>query len=55
MESGETDTEMRDSTTIEMDADYYEREKSVADDGRLWLGDDWAGGEVEIALRKKSE
>jgi len=55
MESDETDTEKRETTTITMAADEYEREATVADDGRLWLGDDWAGEDIEIALREKGK
>jgi len=52
MESDNSGTE---STKIEMFADKYEREATVASDGRLWLGEEWAGEDVEIALRKTVE
>lgn len=41
-----------DTTTVTMDADLYESDRDVASDGRLWLGDDWAGEKVEVAIRK---
>ena len=55
MESDETDTETTETTTITMAADEYDSDAHVAADGRLWLGDDWAGEDVEVALRKKAE
>jgi len=55
MESDDTATEKTESTKIEMRADKYERDATVASDGRLWLGEDWAGEDVEVALRKKAE
>lgn len=44
-----------DTTTVEMKADLYERDKSVASDGRLWLGEDFAGEDVEVAIRKTND
>lgn len=55
MESNDTDLQTDETTTVEMAADKYERNAYVAEDGRLWMGDDWAGEEIEIAARKKAE
>lgn len=37
-------------TTIE-DPDLYDR-KRVNSDGRLWLGAEWAGKDVELVLKE---
>lgn len=43
----------KDNTTVEIQADLYDGSTRVSSDGRLWLGEDWAGKEVEIAIREK--
>lgn len=55
MKSDETDTDDGETTTITMAADEFDRDRSVADDGRLWLGEEWAGEDIEVALRRKGE
>lgn len=55
MESNDTGPERAESTVITMHADEYNRDAHVASDGRLWLGEEWAGKDVEIALREKAE
>jgi hypothetical protein len=55
MESAETDTETTETTTITMAADEYDSDADVATDGRLWLGEDWAGKKIEVAIREKAE
>jgi len=55
MESDSRESNDGESTVIEMHADKYERDATVASDGRLWLGDEWAGEDVEVALRKTGE
>lgn len=42
----------QDTTTVTMDADLYDSDASVAKDGRLWLGERFAGENVEVAVRK---
>jgi len=52
MESDDTAPEASETTTVTMAADKYENDASVASDGRLWLGDDWAGKDIEVAIRE---
>lgn len=41
-----------DTTKVTMRADEYDRNAKVASDGRLWLGEDYAGENIEVAVRK---
>lgn len=55
MESDSREADDAESTTLTMNPDLYEDGATVASDGRFWLGEDWAGKDIEIAVREKGE